>query len=180
MKYLEIDVNFSLGFTSDNGKAVNEIIDEGRRVELDGFSIRVPSEKHFFIHLCSHLWKEASTYPWVKMKRDMSLYKYCDIYFLMNQMSFTLAEDIIECAKKYNLEKECYCSIVHTKELFNETSVIYDFVLNKLNTVDPETINLVIYPAEKKIYKYIEKSAIQRLFSKNRCNLLKEVGEWNR
>lgn len=179
MKYLEIDINFSLGFTRDDGKAVKEIIEEGRLVELEYFSVRIPSEKHFFIHLCSHLWKEASTYPWVKMKRDMSLYKYCDIYYLMNQMSLEKAIEIAECAKKYNIEKECYCSLIQTKELFGETNPIYDDLIDKLNISDPNISDYVIAPANKKLYIYTEKSAIERLFSEDRCKLLKEVGEWN-
>ena len=176
MKYLEVDINFSLGFTRDDGMAVKEIIDEGRFVELEYFSIRIPSEKHFFLHLCSHLWKEASTYPWIKMKRDMSLYKYCDIYYLMNKMPLEITDEITECAKKYGIEKEC--SLVQTKELFSELNPIYNIIKDKLNISDLDIADYVIAPMEKKLYKYIERSTVERLFSEDRCKLLMEVGEW--
>ena len=179
MKYLEIDINFSLGFTSDDGKAVKEIIEEGRLTELEYFSIRIPSEKHFFLHLCTHLWKEASTYPWVKMKRDMSLYKYCDIYYLMKDMTPKAIDEIVECAKRYGIEKECYCTLMQTKELFDETNPVYDAIIGKFNISDPEIADYVISPTDKKLFKYTERNAVERLFSENRCNLLKEVGEWN-
>ena len=178
MKYLEVDINFSLGFTRDDGMAVKEIIDEGRFVELEYFSIRIPSEKHFFLHLCSHLWKEASTYPWIKMKRDMSLYKYCDIYYLMNKMPLEITDEITECAKKYGIEKECYCSLVQTKELFSELNPIYNIIKDKLNISDLDIADYVIAPMEKNLYKYIERSTVERLFSEDRCKLLMEVGEW--
>ena len=179
MKYLEIDINFSMGFTSDDGKAVKEIIEEGRLTELEYFSIRIPSEKHFFLHLCTHLWKEASTYPWVKMKRDMSLYKYCDIYYLMKDMTPEAIDEIVECAKRYNIEKECYCTLIQTKELFDETNPVYDAIIGKFDISDPESADYVISPTDKKLFKYTERNAVERLFSENRCNLLKEVGEWN-
>ena len=179
IKYLEIDINFSLGFTRDDGKAVKEIIEEGQIVELEYFSIRIPSEKHFFIHLCSHLWKEASTHPWIKMKRDMSLYKYCDIYYLMDRMTSGMADEVAECARKYGMEKECYASLIQTKDLFGESNPIYDMLLDKLNISDPNFIDLVIAPMEGKVYKYTEKNTIKRLFSKDRCKLLKEVEKWN-
>lgn len=178
MKYLEVDINFSLGFTGDDGKAVKDIIDSAKSIEIEGASICIPCKKHFFIHLCSHLWKEASTYPWVKMKRDMSLYKYCDIYMIMYELSIDTIDEIVECAKKYNVLNECYCALIQTKELFCEDNYSYDILIKKLDVQNDEIADIVISPEEKKLYKYIEKSVIERLFYHDRSKLLEEVAEW--
>ncbi|MDY5627627.1 MAG: nucleotidyltransferase family protein [Clostridia bacterium] len=177
MKYLEIDINFSLGSYSDDGKAVRDMIASARTFKIDDFYIRIPSEKHFFIHLCSHLWKEASVYPWIKMKRDMSLYKYCDIYMMANGLSTDIAEGIAECAKEYGAEKDCFCSVAQTAELLCENNFAYRVFAEKFG-VDEGAKDIVISPSEKKIYKYEEKSAVKRLFSSNRLKLLKEAGVW--
>lgn len=179
MKYLEIDINFSLGFSSDDGQAVKEIINSRVSTLIDDFYINIPSEKHFFMHLCSHLWKEASTYPWIKMKRDMSLYKYCDIYMLMQSLSIDNIDEIVSCANKYSVEKDCYCSLLQTKEFFDEDNSIYDIFAEKFNVDNEDCIDIVISPSEKKLYKYTERSAKNRLFNDNRILLLTEVGPWN-
>ena len=122
MKYLEIDINFSLGFSNDDGESVKDIIQNATFVDIGDFKIRIPCESHFFLHLCSHLWKEASTYPWIEMKRDMSLYKYCDIYMLMHTLPVDIMDEIATYAKKYGIEKDCFCTLVQTKELFGNNN----------------------------------------------------------
>ena len=97
----------------------------------------------------------------------------------MNNISSELIGEIVECAKKYGVEKECYCAILQTKELFDEANPRYDILMDKLNISDPNIVDYVISPADKKLFKYTERNAVERLFSENRCNLLKEVGEWN-
>lgn len=177
MKYLEIDINFSLGFSSDDGEAIKDIIRNAKFVDIDDFKIRIPSESHFFLHLCSHLWKEASTYPWIEMKRDMSLYKYCDIYMLMHTLPVDIMDEIVECARKYGIERDCFCTLAQTKELFGDNNSVYDIFIDKFD-VDANEIDIVIYPKEKKLYSYTERNTIKRLFHNNRKSLLKEVGEW--
>lgn len=176
-KYLEIDVNFSLGFAQDDGFAVNEMINNAQKIDLVKFCIKVPSEPDFFIHLCSHLWKEASTYPWIKMKRDMSIYKYSDIFLLMSSISLNSLEEIINRAKVFGLQNDCFATISQTKEIFKPTNVMYDILLDRFDSKE-NISNLVVYPEEKKLFEYVEKNVIKRLFSKDRCKLLKEVGEW--
>ena len=52
-------------------------------VNNQGVKLETLNKYDFFIHLCCHLYKEATTLPWVKMGRDMTFYKFCDIYMLM-------------------------------------------------------------------------------------------------
>ena len=68
----------------------------------------------FFIHLCAHLYKEATTLPWIEMHRDMTLYKYCDIHMMleetfritldesdMNPFDLINVRHIVDLVKKY-------------------------------------------------------------------------------
>lgn len=40
-------------------------------------------DKDFIIHLCLHLYKEATTSEWVFRRKDLNLYKFNDIYVLL-------------------------------------------------------------------------------------------------
>ena len=63
-------------------------------------SIPTLNDEDFFIHLCTHLYKEATTLPWVQMRRDMTLYKFSDIYLLMSQFSDSDVRQLFDQAKE--------------------------------------------------------------------------------
>ena len=87
MRFLEVDINFSLDYTLGDTASLEEMINNSVIEKLDNFQVRTLRRDDFFVHLCSHLYKEATTLPWIEMKRDMTLYKYCDIYMLLNDAS---------------------------------------------------------------------------------------------
>ena len=57
-----------------------------------GISVNILGDEDFFLHLCAHLYKEATTLPWIEMHRDMTLYKYCDIYIIPYIEGMTLED----------------------------------------------------------------------------------------
>ena len=87
MQFLEVDINFSLDYKQGDTALLEEMMKNTVIEEKDGFCVRTLRRDDFFIHLCAHLYKEATTLPWVEMRRDMTLYKYCDIYMLLNNAS---------------------------------------------------------------------------------------------
>ena len=73
IKYLELDVNFSLDFKSGNDKEiVRSLLNDAN--ELKRSRLKTLNEIDFLIHLCTHLFKEATVMAWVNMGRDLSLY----------------------------------------------------------------------------------------------------------
>lgn len=87
MQFLEVGINFSLDYKQGGTALLEEMMKNTVIEEKDGFRVRTLRRDDFFIHLCAHLYKEATTLPWVEMRRDMTLYKYCDIYMLLNNAS---------------------------------------------------------------------------------------------
>ena len=79
MQYLEVDLNFSLDYKNTADPALHAFV---HSTKMHG-ACRILDSVHFLLHLCAHLYKEATTYPWVQMGRDMSLYKFCDLYLLL-------------------------------------------------------------------------------------------------
>lgn len=55
MKYLEIDINFSLDYKYGDSKIIAEILDRAKFVDVDGMRVLTLEKYDFFIHLCNHL-----------------------------------------------------------------------------------------------------------------------------
>ena len=105
MKFLEVDINFSLDYKNGDEELLSDLLDHAKEVRVNGIDIITLSSEDFFIHLCNHLYKEATTYPWVKMKRDMTLYKYCDIYLLLNKFSEEETQMLVKRIQEMKMEK---------------------------------------------------------------------------
>ena len=177
MKYLEVDINFSLDYKNGEGKILDEMLDRSCVVNCGDFCIRALDQYDFFIHLCSHLYKEVATMPWVEMRRDMTLYKYCDIYLLLEDMSKQDFYLLWKRAKELGVEKICSFAMLQTSKLF---AINKPYIMETIQTTlerDPMFVHRVIAPSEKKIYVYEEKDLVERFFSKNRKELLREVRE---
>jgi hypothetical protein len=175
MKFLEIDINFSLDYKPGDTEFLTKMLDNATVYKINDKYVRTLRNDDFFIHLCSHLYKEAIALPWIEMKRDMTLYKYCDIYMLLNDASMEEIDLIFKRAKDNGMEKICAFAVMQTSKLFNLAN---DFAVLKSKQIlkdDPQFIHRVISPKDRKEFIYKEKNILKRLFSKNRRGLLIEV-----
>ena len=175
MRYLEVDINFSLDYKPGETDVLKEMLSNSTIEKIGGFNIPMLRKDDFFIHLCCHLYKEATTFPWVEMMRDMTLYKYSDIYMLINDANKEYVDCIFERAKHFQMEKICAFAILQVSELFYLDNKYAVQVADDVLRSDKEFLHTVISPKDKKEYVYTEKSVSKRLFSNNRKNLLKEV-----
>ncbi len=175
MRYLEVDINFSLDYKNSGGQLVNSFLERNKLRNNKSIEIQTLEESDFFIHLCCHLHKETTTLPWVEMKRDMTMYKYGDIYLLLEEMSNQKINDVFERASGLGLDKICAFSIIQTAELFDVNNVYAIELANSKLNFDHEFLHQVIEPKEKKIFTYYEKDIRKRFFADNRKELLKEV-----
>lgn len=171
MQYLEVDINFSLDYKNTADTALPAFLSDFR---MRG-TCRLPSPPHFLLHLCTHLYKEAATYPWVQMRRDMSLYKFCDLYFLL--YAYTLEDYglLLTETKKYDLTLQCYYALEMMRALFQLKDPMLLGFLARITPPDPDVLDRVLDPAGKKEYRYAEKDVRRRFFEKDRLALLKEV-----
>ena len=172
MRYLEVDINFSLDYKNGDTGLIKSIISRSEKSE--NTNIPVPDKADFFIHLCCHLYKEAATLPWIKMRRDMTFYKFTDIYLLLSEFTESEINAVYPRASELKLDKICACVINWTCRLFGYESFSSLKNLKKLFLQDDEVMNTVIAPAEGKKYVYTEKDINKRFFSPDRINLLKE------
>ena len=174
MPYIELDINFSLDYKPDDSNTVTQMLSRSQKYSLGDFSIHTLDKIDFFIHLCGHLYKEATTYPWVEMHRDMTLYKYCDIYTLAQDFT----EDDIECifdrAESLGMTDPCACALLWTDYLLPiHNDCVINYAKNKLK--QPALLDTVIWPSEKRKYIYNTEDLKERFFTNNRTPLLKEI-----
>lgn len=177
MQYLEVDINFSLDYKNGDAGVLTEILNRTCTREVNGVCVPTLDYSDFFIHLCSHLYKEATTLPWVEMNRDMALYKYCDIYLLLTNMSEDETNMIFERAKELGIDDICAFTVLQTSELFNVDNQNAIIIAENILRDDPEFIHKVVSPKDKKSFVYTEKNILERFFAESRKKLLKEVIE---
>lgn len=175
MPFLEVDVNFSLDYKSGDTQLLEEMLRNTVVKELGDFRVRTLGEEDFFIHLCSHLYKEATTLPWVEMMRDMTLYKYCDMYMLLDGAAGEYLESLFKRAKILGMEKICAFAVLQTAELFKFENAYAITVAKRVLRDDPNFIHRVVSPKEKKWFVYRERGIAERFFADNRIVLLEEV-----
>lgn len=175
MKFFEVDINFSLDYKNGSDNIVEKLLSKVRKKQTTAGLIPTLCNEDFFIHLCTHLYKEATTLPWIKMGRDMTLYKYCDIYMLLTQSSDVQMQQILQRSLELGLEKICAYAILETIELFEmDKTWIAQWAIKTL--ADTPNFRLqVTAPTEKKLFQYQTQNASKRFFMKSRISDLKEV-----
>ena len=175
LRYLEVDINFSLDYKSGDTKILEELLNRAGVRNVKGLDVTTLDAEDFFVHLCSHLYKEATTLPWVEMSRDMTLYKYCDIYMLLTDIDEEATRKLFEHAKNMGMSSICAFAVYYTARLFNfENSFAIKYSEEILKTA-PDFVHTVISPKEKKLYTYKDKDICARFFSVNRRSLLEEM-----
>ena len=175
MQFLEVDINFSLDYKPGDTDLLEDMLHNTIVAEESDFHVRTLRLDDFFIHLCAHLYKEATTLPWVEMMRDMTLYKYCDIYMLLHNASKEDVDFIFRRARTLGMEKVCAFAVLQMSQLFAFDNRYAVDVAECVLRDDLAFLHTVVSPGEKKVYLYTEKDVRERFFADNRKALLKEV-----
>lgn len=175
MQFLEVDINFSLDYKPGDAELLEEMMRNTIVEENLGLRVRTLRKDDFFVHLCSHLYKEATTLPWIEMMRDMTLYKYCDIYMLLNDAPKEYIKFLFDRAKVLGMEKICAFTVSQMSNLFDFKNVYAAEIAEAILKDDPDFIHIVVSPKEKKMYRFIERDISERFFSECRKTLLQEV-----
>ena len=177
MKFFEVDINFSLDYKNGNGEILADMLSNVCIKKEKGLSIPTLDDADFFIHLCAHLYKEATTLPWIEMHRDMTLYKYCDIYMLLSEMTDAELQRIFARATELDMEKVCAYTVLETMGLFDMDNPFAYGIANVVLEDDPDFCLIVASPKDKKVLKYQTADVTERFFMEARVKDLKEVDE---
>lgn len=82
---LVIDLNFSIDYKPEKDTLiVNRLLNNIEDVTYEDVTFKSLNLEDFIIHLCCHLYKEATIYDWVKRRKDLLLYKFSDLNVIFN------------------------------------------------------------------------------------------------
>lgn len=175
MQFLEVDINFSLDYKPGDTELLEEMMRNTVVEEKGDFRVKTLRRDDFLVHLCAHLYKEATTLPWVEMMRDMTLYKYCDIYMLLNDAPKENIQLFFNRAKKLGMEKICAFAVYQVAELFNFKNDYAVWVAKEVLKEDPDFVHRIVSPKDGKQYVFAERDILERFFADSRKVLLQEV-----
>ena len=176
-KPLIIDINFSVDFKPSTNNIVKNFLNNVIEINYEDMFFKTLNHVDFIIHLCCHLYKEATTYDWVLPKYDLMLYKFSDINVFLHEFG---CKDyflkLLERIKCFEVEKECYYT-------FENASIIYPKINNiegfesfmkgfKLESLD--FMRQITYPREKKLYRH-NMNFKDWFFCENRVSQLEEI-----
>ena len=119
----------------------------------------------FFIHLCCHLYKEATNATFIVFHKDLNLIKFCDIReFILQKMDKDSVLEAVEDSKKLGLEKALYYTLYYLREIYSDG---YETpLLNSMNIEDVSFMNK-FNNREEGTQTTWKKSFWERLFSED-------------
>lgn len=172
--FLQIDINFSVDFKPNFENDVVEILLEDiEEYKIHDINLKTLSKVDFLIHLCCHLYKEATTYYWVNTRRDLMLYKFSDINMVINRYgNKKFYDDLVFRIKLLGVEKECYYTLENTSIIYpNMNSGDYISLKNRIKPKNTSFLKEVYDPLNKIVYEY-NMSFKEWFFCKNRIKAL--------
>lgn len=180
MQFSEVDLNFSLHESNEQNNTVSELLNRRSLYQTNSTFAYTLSKYDFVLHLCAHLYKEASVMAWVRMDRDLSLYKFLDLYVILSDWGEEEYVQLLMGAISAHLARDVYYTLYWVRELFGITSMPLDNVLEHLELHLPgigQVLDLVYDPVTKQRYRYMSSDLTKRLFTANRAKgLMLEKG----
>lgn len=178
---LEIDLNFSMDFKAKGTQnVVSELLERRQQmIVADDISIITLAEADFLIHLCCHLYKEATTYDWLIHRRDLMLYKFSDInVFLHTYGCSGFFDQLEERIARLSVEKECFYAFFNSSIIYPHINEISGFqlLLENIMPASTEYLRYIYYPSAKTVYSH-ELSFEAWFASKDRISELNMISQ---
>lgn len=173
MQFAEIDLNFSLHEKNEQNQTVSELLSRRVHFKANDTHAFTLNKYDFILHLCAHLYKEASVMAWVRMNRDLAMYKYLDLYWLIQDWSDDDYNQLLIVAHEADLEWDLYYALYGTRELFGMTSAPLDQMLEYLELCYPgieQILHQVFDPSNGRVYRYTNTDLTRRLFMAQRIS----------
>lgn len=156
--YIFVDINFSLDYKPvSEGKIIQDMLDSVIELQWNECSIKTLDISNFVIHLCMHLYKEATTFDWVKRRKDLNLYKFNDLNIVFHEcVSENTYRKIEELVIYYGVQKECYYALFYASKIYRtlSTNERYDNLLSKIKPDDVTYLRHIVDPENKKTFAY--------------------------
>jgi hypothetical protein len=174
-----VDLNTSLDFKpSVDSILMNRMLDSAVSIQIGGgrafFSL---DAIHFIMHLCCHLYKEATTFDWVATMRDLKLYKFVDILVFLDAFgSDRFFSALTKEINELQLNRECYYTFENSAIIFPRMRDMPGFssMLSDIRPSKLEFMVQVVNPKSNEVY-YHQKSFEDWFFCEDRVAQLRKA-----
>lgn len=173
----EVDLQFSIDLNTANrtDKSVTNLLSNSILVMVDNEPVRTLNWEDFLVFLCIHYYKEATTIKDVRSYNDLTLYKLCDIFYLLLHEEILIQWDrFYESVEATQSQKGVYYTLSNLNELYGE--VVPEEILTRLKPRDLSYLNEVYQYNSDEVVGRWETSFIERFFNHDRINLL-QIGD---
>ena len=163
LKFVTLDFSYDVDL-QQNYIASNGMWESTVSAEMLGHQLECLSPIHFLLHLCVHLFKEATNVQWILAHQDLNLIKFCDIreYILANLTNIAW-EQVPKRAKELGCEEALFYSLYYLTFLYGEMPVVNQ-IMNDLGISDASFLEK--YGAnDYEASKQWKKSFLERFFS---------------
>lgn len=179
-RYIFVDINFSLDYKpAIERRIIQNMLDNVIEISWNNCQIRTLDISNFVIHLCMHLYKEATTLDWVKRRKDLNLYKFNDLNMIFHDcIDENTYKQIKKLIIEYGVQKECFYALLYASKIYHTLENMGNYI-ELLNAIQPEDLaylSQIVDPENKKVFVY--NMSFQEWFAcENRVEQLFEVKE---
>ena len=115
-----------------------------------------------FLHVCAHLYKEATNDTYIKLNKDVNLVKFCDVReFLLSHEKENFLDCVVKYANANGLGDALYYSLYYLIQIYGDD---YSNTLKRINMSDVDIISYYKKSGSNELIEW-KKNIMQRLFS---------------
>lgn len=147
IRFHEVDLQFSIDLNTANRTdgTVTNLLANSIVVMVDNKPVKTLAWEDFLLFLCIHYYKEATTIKEVQSYNDLTLYKLCDVFYLLAHEEIHIQwEKFHEIVDATHSHKGVYYTFFHLNKLYEQ--VVPDEILVRFKPSDLSFLN--------EVYKY--------------------------
>jgi hypothetical protein len=151
--------------------ASRDLVERAVILDWDGVKVPVLSPGDNIIQLCCHLYKEATLMMWISDLRDLTIYKFADLYLYITKAGDDIDWKVLTTRiKGYGIEKVIYYCFYYLHMMFG--GIVPGHVMAE---IEPENRDFLDeYAIENKTPSKWKYDFFTRLFDTNRVLSLEE------
>ncbi|KIQ77601.1 hypothetical protein RW25_28470 [Bacillus sp. L_1B0_8] len=173
IEWHKIDLHFSVDLMTSNrtDNIVEDFLARRRKIKIESIEVYTSDVMDTLMFLCIHLYKEAINISEVRGYKDLLMFKFGDIYNLINVIDGNQDEKLdwesfIYRVKNYQLEKGIFYSLWSVNTVFG--NVVPQHVLDSLQPDNLSYLNEV-YDNGEVVIKW-KQPLLERIFNTNRLS----------
>lgn len=168
LPFAAVDLHFSLPKRNTSDDTAFKLLANRELYQTQSAYAYTMNRYDFVLHLCVQIYKEASEITWVRMNQRMSIYKFMDLYVVLDNWNDCDYDQLLKIARETQLIPDLYFALHGVRDLFGITSMPLDQALEYLELRYPE-IEQVLYrvwdPSSHQMYRYTGTDFMNRVFS---------------